>query len=313
MIMISDEKLFDVAVDYYIKKKTQREIAQEYSVSHVQVSKYLKLAEQRGIISISINPPSVTKEDLQWYQIMFKELFGLEHLVLSPGTDNTEKSHALLVNFAARYILDTYENNVLNIGLGLGRTMHDLCTYRNEKTMKTKWTYYPVCTTIHNKSSQYFDYEQLLKMISKNWGGEYSSQFNNMLYFSDTLDANFQKQICSSLGKLDILITGIGSAFTLHPATREMFFSKESQSDVLTANLVGDMVNFFFDISGNVYIPQNIKNQLTLQQLHSTPLRIAVASGFHKVESIIGALRANLVHTLITDTQTAKHVIDYLK
>lgn len=311
--MISDEKLFDVAVDYYIKKKTQKEIALEYQVSHVQISKYLKLAEQKGIISISINPPNVTKEDLQWYQIMFKELFGLENLVLSPGTDNTEKSHALLVNFAAKYIVETYENNVLNIGLGLGRTMHDLCTFHNEKALKTKWTYYPVCTTIHNKSSQYFDYEQLLHMISKNWGGEYSSKFNNMLYFSDSMDANFKQQICNYLGKLDILITGIGSAFTLHPATREMFFSKEEQRDVLTANLVGDMINFFFDIDGNIYIPHNIKNQLTLDQFRATPLRIAVASGFHKVESIIGALRANLVHTLITDTQTAKHVIDYLK
>lgn len=311
--MIEDEKLFDVAVDYYIRKRTQKEIAEEYKVSHVQISKYLKLAEQRGIISISINPPSVTKEDLQWYQIMFKELFGLENLVLTPGTDNTEKSHALLVNFAAKYITETYGNNVLNIGLGLGRTMHDLCTFQNEMAMKTKWTYYPVCTTIHNKSSRYFDYEQLLKMIAKNWGGEYSSKFNNMLYFSDTLDANFQKQICDYLSKLDILITGIGSAFTLHPATREMFFSKEEQSEVLTTNLVGDMVNFFFDIDGNIYFPQKIKNQLTLEQLRATPLRIAVASGFHKVESIIGALRANLVHTLITDTQTAKHVIDYLK
>lgn len=311
--MISDEKLFDVAIAYYIRKRTQKEIAIEYNVSHVQISKYLKLAEQRGIVTVSINPPSVTKEDLQWYQIMFKELFGLENLVLTPGTDNSEKSHTLLVSFAAKYITETYGNNVLNIGLGLGRTMHDLCTFQNEMLKKTKWTYYPVCTTIHNKSSRYFDYEELLKMISQNWGGEYNTKFNNMLYFSDSLDANFQKQICEYLSKLDILVTGIGSAFTLHPATREMFFSKEEQSEILTTNLVGDMVNFFFDIDGNIYVPQKIKNQLTLEQLRATPLRIAVASGFHKVESIIGALRASLVHTLITDTQTAKHVIDYLK
>lgn len=311
--MISDEKLFDVAIAYYIRKRTQKEIAEEYNVSHVQISKYLKLAEQKGIITISINPPSVTKEDLQWYQIMFKELFGLKNLVLTPGTDNTEKSHALLVSFAAKYITETYGNNALNIGLGLGRTIHDLCTFQNEMTMKTKWTYFPVSTTIHNKSSKYFNYEQLLSNISKNWGGEYSSKFNNMLYFSDSLDANFQKQIFDYLGKLDIVITGIGSAFTLHPATREMFFSGEEQNEILTTNLVGDMVNFFFDIEGNIYAPQKIKNQITLEQLRATPLRIAVASGFHKVESIVGALRTNIVDTLITDMKTAKHVIDYLK
>ncbi|MDY0287633.1 MAG: sugar-binding domain-containing protein [Sphaerochaeta sp.] len=312
--MISDEKLFDVAIAYHVRKKTQRDIAKEYDVSHVQISKYLKLAEQRGIITISINPPSVTKEDLQWYQIMFRELFGLEHLVLTPGANNSEKSHALLVSFAAKYITETYGNNELHVGLGLGRTIHDLCKFQNEMVKKTKWTYYPVCTSIHNKSSRYFDYEQLLRMISENWGGGFSSKFNNMLYFSESLDVDFHKYIYDYLSKLDMLITGIGSAFTLNPATREIFFSQEEQSEILTKNLVGDMVNFFFDIDGNIYAPQNkIKNPLTLEQLRATPLRIAVASGFHKVESIIGALRADLVQTLITDTQTAKHVIEYMK
>jgi DNA-binding transcriptional regulator LsrR (DeoR family) len=311
--MISDEKLFDVAIDYYVKKKTQKDIAKEYNVSNVQISKYLKLAEQKGIITISINPPSVSKEDLQWYKIMFKELFGLENLVLTPGVNNTEKSHALLVNFAAKYITETYGNNVLNIGLGMGRTMHDLCTFQNEHVKKTKWTYYPVCTTIHNKSSKYFNYEQLLSMISKNWGGNYNSNFNNMLYFSDSLDANFQKEIYDYLGKLDILITGIGGEFTLHPATREMFFSVDEKNEIMTTNLVGDMANFFFDIEGNIYVPQKIKNQITLEQLKETPVLIAVASGFHKVESIIGALRTNLIDTLITDMMTAKHIIEYLK
>ena len=314
MRMIEDEKLFDVAIAYHVRKKTQKEIAQEYNVSHVQISKYLKLAEQRGIITISVNPPSVTKEDLQWYQIMFKELFGLKNLVLTPGANNTEKSHALLVSFAAKYITETYDNTSLNIGLGLGRTIHDLCKFPNEMTKKSKWTYYPVCTSIHNKSSRYFDYEQLLRMIAENWGGEYSSKFNNMLYFSESLDVDFHKYICDYLSNLDILITGIGSAFTLNPATREMFFSQEEQSEILTTNLVGDMVNFFFDIDGNIYAPHNkIKNQLTLEQLRATPLRIAVASGFHKVESIVGALRAELVQTLITDMPTAKHVIEYMK
>jgi DNA-binding transcriptional regulator LsrR (DeoR family) len=311
--MVSDEKLFDVAVDYYIKKKKQKEIAAEYDVSHVQISKYLKLAEQRGIVTVSVNPLSITKEDLQWYQFMFKELFGLESLVLTPGTDNTEKSHSLLVNFAVKYILETFGNNDLNVGLGLGKTIHDMGTVKNDKEKKTRWSYYPVCTTIHNKSSKYFDYDQLLTLISKNWGGEFSSKFVNMLHFSDSLDINFQQLISDYLSKLDVLITGIGSAFTLHPATREMFFSGDEEHDILTKNLVGDMVNFFFDINGNVYSPQKITNQITLDRLRATPQTIAVATGFNKVESIIGALRAGLVDTLITDTQTAKHVIEYLK
>lgn len=311
--MVSDEKLFDVAVDYYIKKKKQKEIAKEYNVSNVQISKYLKLAEQRNIVTVTVNPPNISKEDLEWYRIMFKQLFGIQNLVLTPGSDNTEKSRNLLGNFAVKYLIETYGNSNLNIGIGLGKTMHELCSVANDLEKKTKWTYYPVCTTIHNKSSKYFDYEQLLDLASKNWGGSFSNQFVNMLHFSNNLQFDFQQPISEYFNKLDILITGIGSAFTLHPATREMFFSSEEENEILTKNLVGDIVNYFFDIDGKVYEPGKIKNQITLEQVNSTPQTIAIASGFHKVESIIGALRTGMITTLITDIQTAKHVIDYLK
>lgn len=311
--MVSDEKLFDVAVDYYIKKKKQKEIAKEYGVSNVQISKYLKLAEKRNIVSVTVNPPNVSKEDLQWYQIMFKELFGIENLILTPGSENTEKSTNFLVNFAVKYIMETYPNKNLNVGIGLGQTMHALCGINSESEKKSKWKYYPVCATIQNKSSKYFDYEQLLNSASTNWGGSYSSQLVNMLYFSNTHEVNLQKPISKYFDKLDVLITGIGSAFTMHPATREMFFSKEEMEDVLTKNLVGDIVNFFFDIDGKIYASEKLQNQITVEQIKTTTKTIAIASGLHKVESIIGALRSGMVTTLITDIQTAKHVIEYIK
>ena len=311
--MVSDEKLFDVAVDYYINKKKQKEIAKEYNVSTVQISKYLKLAEQKNIVTVSVNPPNVSKEDLQWYKVMFKQLFGIENLVLTPGADNTEKSTNLLVNFALKYLIETYHNMELNFGIGLGKTMYGMCSIKNEAEKKTKWTYYPVCGTIHNKSSKYFDYENMLSLASNNWGGNFSSKLVNMLYFSNNPDLDLQQPISEYFNNLDIVLTGIGSAFTMHPATREMFFSSEELNGILTKSLVGDIVNFFFDIEGNIYESRNLRNQIALDQIKSTKQIIAVASGFHKVESIIGALRSGLITTLVTDIQTAKHVIEYLK
>lgn len=48
--MITDEKLFDVAVSYHIKGKLQREIAEELGVSRVQISKYLSLADRKSVV-----------------------------------------------------------------------------------------------------------------------------------------------------------------------------------------------------------------------------------------------------------------------
>ncbi|MBN2616762.1 MAG: hypothetical protein JXR64_00470 [Spirochaetales bacterium] len=312
-MLVTDDKLFNVAVDYYINKKKQKEIAKEYNVSTVQISKYLKLAEKRNIVTISVNPPNVSKEDLEWYQIMFKQLFKIDNLILTPGADNTEKSTNLLVNFATKYLFETYKNTNYQIGIGLGKTMYAMCDMVNETELKNKWVYYPVCATIHNKSSKYFDYEKMLNLASKNWGGSFNSKVVDMLNFSNNHELNLQLPISQYFDNLDILLTGIGSAFTLHPATREMFFSSENKKDILTQNLVGDVVNFFLDVDGNIYEPEMIRNQISLKQIQNTKQVIAVASGFHKVESIIGALRSGLITTLITDIQTAKHVIEYLK
>lgn len=61
--MISDERLFEVAVAYYIQKKTQVQIAKDLGVSHVQVGKYLKEALKRDIVSITVNLP-VSKDEI---------------------------------------------------------------------------------------------------------------------------------------------------------------------------------------------------------------------------------------------------------
>jgi Transcriptional regulator, contains sigma factor-related N-terminal domain len=40
-------------------------------------------------------------------------------------------------------------------------------------------------------------------------------------------------------------------------------------------------------------------------------LKIVVAGGFHKIESIAGLLKGKLTDVLITDINTAKNVIEY--
>lgn len=63
--MVSNERLFQVAVDYYEKGRTKSDIGEDLGVSHVQIGKYLKLAKDRGIVEIVLNPPSVQPEELR--------------------------------------------------------------------------------------------------------------------------------------------------------------------------------------------------------------------------------------------------------
>jgi Transcriptional regulator, contains sigma factor-related N-terminal domain len=103
--MITDEKLLSVAIEYYINKKTQEEIAKLLSVSHVQVGKYLKEAQRRNIVSITVNLP-ISKDKEKNLKDLFREIFGLKNLVLVQGSDNSDKSHIRVVEKAASYILE---------------------------------------------------------------------------------------------------------------------------------------------------------------------------------------------------------------
>ena len=82
--MISDTKLYEVAYAYYIQGRRQQDIAKELGVSHVQISKYLKLAEEKGIVEITVNPPYVSNAIRKRLKDFFLEKFGLENLVLVP-------------------------------------------------------------------------------------------------------------------------------------------------------------------------------------------------------------------------------------
>ncbi len=53
-------------------------------------------------------------------------------------------------------------------------------------------------------------------------------------------------------------------------------------------------------------------NNITLEQYMKAKTKVVVAGGFHKIEGIVGLLRGKLTDVLITDTNTAKNVIEYI-
>ncbi|MHC1692548.1 MAG: sugar-binding domain-containing protein [Sphaerochaetaceae bacterium] len=311
--MISDEKLFEVAIAYYVKKKLQREIAAEFGVSHVQISKYLKLAEDRGIVSISINPPGISKEDGQWYSVLFKEMFGLKNLVLTPGSNNYDKAHSQLVDAASRYIYERYPNRMTNIGLGWGRTMFDIAKMETGQPAKSNWMYYPLAAPVMSHSDDYFNYDLIVSNFITHWGGGIDPQFSDCIHLHDG-KLDFSKLIQQYWRKLDLILCGIGISFTRYPTSRGQLFSADVLKQIDSKDIAGDLANYFFDINGKVYsLKEGVQMVVPLDVLNDVPEVVAVATGFQKVVSVIGALRTGIVDTLITDIETARHMVEYLK
>jgi DNA-binding transcriptional regulator LsrR (DeoR family) len=311
--MISDEKLLSVAIEYYIKRRTQKEIAKDMSVSHVQVGKYLKEAQRRNIVSITVNIPlSKDKEDDM--KTLFREIFGLKNLVLVQGSDNSDKSHDRVVGKASSYILETYPNTYTRVGYGWGKTMYDIANCTSLVGNKTDWEFCPLCVIAKNTGNAYFDSISITRKLAVKCGAKVDEKLVERLILSQKISSEVFIEDCRKRWKdINVMICGLGCSSSRYPIPRQDMFSKQVFDEINMKNLVGDILHNFYDIDGRIYDGTEHDLIIPLEEIKSIPHVIAVASGFPKVESIIGGLRTGLVDTLITDVQTAQHVIDYFK
>ena len=112
---------------------------------------------------------------------------------------------------------------------------------------------------------------------------------------------------------LTVALLGIGS-LEPSPLLRE---SGNVVSDELAERLgalgaVGDVCSRFFDADGRA-LAAGIDGRvagITEEQLRRVPRRVAAAGGARKLPAIRGALRGGWVTTLITDTATARALLD---
>lgn len=312
--MISDEKLFKIAIAYYKNGETQQSIAKEFGVSHVQVGKYLKLAKDRGIVEIRINAPFISNDEKGRYELYLRERFGLEKLVLVPSASNEKQSFRFLVEGTAEYLLKKYTNKPLNIALGMGKTINGISSFKPRTADKRSlWnvcpvTNYSVGLGDGNSEGSYFSYHNLMKDFSCNWGSKIDRKFMEALSLSNG------DLISDYWEKVDVLVGGVGIPISRDPEARHALLGKEEAKKYALSDIQGDYLNYFFDEEGHIVKSATLSPlAITESQMKKIPERIAVASGFSKVLSIIGLLRCGIVNTLITDIETASNIVGILK
>ena len=312
--MISDIKLYDVAYSYYIQGRRQQDIARDLGVSHVQVSKYLKLAEEKGIVEITVNPPYVASGIRERLKDFFGERFGLENLVLVPEARSEQNKHAFLVRGAMEHILGTFPNEAMRVGFGLGRTVADLSlSHVKVADRRSRWRYFPVPNyrfSRHNSDSVYFGYMDIAGNFAKCWGGRVDKCVSGL--FDSRNDGCVMPS--SDWPSPDIVIGGVGIPLSREPNVRETVFGPDLARRLASKDIRGDYLNYFFDSEGQVYVSDEYAaHMVPLDVIKTVPHRIAVACGYQKVLSILGLLECRIVDTLVTDVETAKLMMGYMQ
>ncbi len=303
---MTDEKLlmYQAAVLYYEKKKTQQEIAQLMGLSRQTVSKLLGNSVREGIVEIRISDPESTREALSREVC---QRFGIrEAVVCGVSCDDRELRFMMTVQAAAKYVIPIIEAGNKNIAVSWGRTVQALI--RDLTPTKSQGnSVFPLLGATDNVDA-YFLSNELARQLADKIGAQL--QYAWFPYLPEQPeDVSLLKQTScyrkmeDLWNKIDLAVVGIGNCGILE-RFKENFGSQPGDEEA-----VGDVATHFFTEDG--VLLDLYKNALcaTAANIKNAQTTVAVACGDDKVSAIAGALRTGLIDVLITDEYTAARLL----
>lgn len=306
------EMLVDIADQYYNQGKTQSEIAARYETNRFKIAKLLQDAKNEQIVEIKINHAEKVSKSLE------KELceaFSLER--------------ALVVNTQYAPYIDSLRQ-IGEVGAGY---LHSLLTPGSALGITWGKTIYSVISQLPGANHTPVSAVQLTGCLSLSNPAVNSRELTHTVasaYYGSCYHLDLPLYVTDPeilgpllrepliLNTLDrtremtAVITGIGGRSSL-PLTNPLFQPYLTERDLAQEeHCIGSIYGYVIDRQGEVAdLDLNRRVVATpLSRILSTPHRIAVVSGRHKVLMVSKVLQSGLVNELILDTDTALHLLE---
>lgn len=305
--------LYKIAYDYYVEKLKQKDIANRYNINRVQVSRYLKEAEKKGLIKIKvINPMDDEKNEIE---NKFISKFPIKKAIIaSTYSENIDVTMIAIAEEAIKYFNKVFKPTD-KIGIGWGSTLYKISQEFKSNKIYPEIKFIPLAGGSLELDKE-FQTNHISFMFTEKLQGE-SLQLMAPFYLKslkeyNTIINNVEvKKIISMWGELSKAIIGIGNNFSKTPLIKLGAFSKVELTKLLNYRQVGDILTQYFNLKGE-FCELPIYKQLInfpVKSLEEVEEVIAVAGGISKKYSIIGALRSGLIDTIILDSFTAQEII----
>jgi DNA-binding transcriptional regulator LsrR (DeoR family) len=313
--MIDDGLLYKVASDYYVEKRNQQEIADELGVSRVQVSKYLKMAEERGLVRIEVRPPVISEGEQESLRREFRKKFAVKDILVCPRYSTPEATLLGLVRRAEEYLVTTFGSKPMTLGLAWGQTIYHFAEKIGVHE-RPLWRIVSLAGGSNRVSEKYFNMNYLVQALAERLQARseplYLPFFVSSAAARRGIEQDDEFERATKLwDDLDIVVTSVGSGVTASPLFQSGMFGERHAEKLRKLSCVGDMLAHFYDIDGNILdigIESRIVN-VSLHQLRRARSKIVFASGEEKADAVLGALNAKLVDVLIADQEMVNHLL----
>lgn len=294
----------EAAILYYEKKHTQQEIAQIMNLSRQTVSKLLNDAVKENIVEIIIHN---TKNDCIELEDKIREKFNIKNAVVCRVSNTNETIRKLMTaKKSSEYILPVLEKGDQKIAVSWGRTIQMFIEeFPNTNTKGN--TVFPLFGATDQEQA-YFLSNELARSFADKIGAKVKYAW--FPYRPDCIDdcnlfkkTSYYEKLHSLWNDIDVAIIGIGNSDIIQTFGKIFGYNEKSLS------AIGDIATHFFDKDGNFV--ELYKNTLCASKEHLKKAKqtVAIACGDDKTDAIIGALRTQLIDTLITDEYTARGIL----
>ena len=298
------EQLVRASRLYYELGETQNAIAERLGVTRPQVSRLLKRARAEGIVEIRINDRTAVESPAGE---AMQRRHGLDAVHLAPTIAGPEDLTRRMVGRLAAEVLRDALRAGATVGIGDGASVSAVAAALEETASPVAATVIPLCGGYWSTGSEREPYRRVADALG--------AQVRGLMAPGLVDDAATQRALVAHAGvrsmielwdRLDVALFGIGG-----PAWSAAQLGEPVELELDAAGAVGEILVAPFDLEGRFVCPALRERVIAFdaRRLGRLPVSIGVAAGESKVRPILGALRAGVVRTLVTDVATAEAVL----
>lgn len=301
----------EIADLYYNQGMTQQEIARQYDCNRFKIAKMIQNAREEGIVEITIHKPN--KRHMLLEQALM-ETFQLSNAIVLDTRDLSRAEALSVIGKTSALYLEQLLTPDSTIGVTWGKTIRSVVSALDQKTQNPVNAVQLCGCFRHLNSSD--GARSITHTIAMKFNGDYF-YMDLPIYINDEqarsamLREPLIESTLSAARKMDVVLTGVGSKSSLpfnNPVLKPYIAEEDWKEE---PNCIGSIYGHVIDQDGriaNISLNRKIM-AVSLQDVLTTPHKIAVATGRHKVGMLIACMKNRYINELITDRATAEQIL----
>jgi DNA-binding transcriptional regulator LsrR (DeoR family) len=289
---------------YYELGETQNAIAELLGVTRPQVSRLLKRARAEGVVEIRIVDTTTVESPAAE---ALRRTHRLDAVHLAPTIAGPEDLTRRLVGRLAANVLRSAVRPGAIVGIGDGAFVSATADALEDGATPASVTVVPLCGGFWTTGLEREPYRRVGDALGGQVRGLMAPGLVDDSATKRALVAHAGVQAIADLWeRLDVALFGIGG-----PSWSSSLVGERVERELETTEAVGEVLVAPFNLQGQFVCPALRDRVIAFdaRRLANVPVAIGVAAGPAKVRPILGALRAGVIRTLVTDVATAEAVV----